>query len=100
MHFWQRNLLALLIIACAVANPLRADDLLPPDKSVEEAIDHYIAARQKALGVTPAPLADDANLLRRTLIDAHGRPPTAAEVKSFQQNNDPAKRRELVERLM
>lgn len=100
MHFWQRNLLACLLFVCAFTVPLRADELLPPEKSIEEAVDHYVAARQKALGVEPAPLADDANLLRRTLLDMHGRPPTAAEVQAYQQNNNPAKRRELVERLM
>lgn len=100
MQRWQNAWLILIAVCCACPTLSHADELLPADKSVEEAIDHYIAARQKSLGVTPAPLADDANLLRRTLLDAHGRPPTPAEVKTFQQNNDPAKRRELVERLM
>ena len=99
MHFWQR-LLALLVFGCTLAGSLRADDLLPAETAIETAIDHYITARQKALSVEPAPLAEDANLLRRTLLDMHGRPPTAAEVKTYQQNTDPAKRRELVERLM
>lgn len=100
MHFWQRNLLFLFVLCCASLNSLRADELLPADQSVEEAIDHYIAAKQKALGVTAAPLADDANLIRRTMFDLHGRPATPAEVKAYQQNTDSAKRRELVERLM
>jgi hypothetical protein len=100
MHFWQRTLLASLFFGCALAAPLAADDLLPPEKSIEEAVDHYVAVRLKTLGVDAAPLADDANVLRRTLLDMHGRPPTSAEVKAYQQNNDPAKRRELVERLI
>ncbi|WP_254509802.1 DUF1549 domain-containing protein [Anatilimnocola floriformis] len=100
MLFWQRPLLALFVFGCALANLLHAEELLPADATIEAAVDHYITARQKALSVEPAPLADDANLLRRTLLDMHGRPPTAAEVKAYQQNNDPAKRRELVERLM
>jgi len=99
MHVWQRPLLA-LFVGLISAGSLRADDLLPADTAIEAAIDHYITARQKSLGVEPAPLADDANLLRRTLLDLHGRPPTAAEVKAYQQNENTAKRRELVERLM
>lgn len=105
MHNWQQKLLTFLvaswaIITCADLPQLRGEELLPPEKSIEEAIDHYIAAKQRSLGVEPAAIADDANLLRRTLLDLHGRPPTAAEVKAFQQTSDPAKRRELVERLM
>lgn len=100
MQFWQRSLLILVAVCCASNNSLRADKLLPADKSVEEAIDHYVAAKQQALGVTAAPLADDANLIRRTMFDLHGRPATPAEVKTYQQNDDSAKRRELVERLM
>jgi hypothetical protein len=100
MFVWQRQLLALFLFGCAFAGSLRAEDLLPADTTIEAAIDHYISIRQKALNVEPAALAEDANLLRRTTLDLHGRPPTAAEVKTYQQNNDPAKRRELVERLM
>jgi hypothetical protein len=100
MQAWQRSLLCLVALCCASPNLLRGDDLLPADKPVEEVIDYYIEAKQKAFGVTPAPLADDANLIRRTMLDLHGRPATAAEVQAYLQNNDPAKRRELVERLM
>lgn len=100
MHVWQRNLLVLFVVCCATTNSLCGDELLPADKSVEAAIDHYVGVRQQALGVTPAPLADDANLIRRSMLDLHGRPATAAEVQAYQQNTDAAKRRELVERLM
>jgi hypothetical protein len=99
MHRSQRFWLSLFVLCCATPL-LRADDLLSPEKSVEEAIDHYIGAKLQSKSITPAPLADDANLLRRTLLDLHGRPPTAAEVKAYQQNGDAAKRRELVEKLM
>jgi hypothetical protein len=99
MHRSQRLCLSLFFLCCA-APLLSAADLLAPDKSIEEAIDHYVGLKLQAQGVTPAPLADDANLLRRTLLDLHGRPPTAAEVKAYQANADAAKRRELVEKLM
>ncbi len=100
MRFWQIILLATIVISCACLPTADADDLLPADKSVEEAIDHYVSAKLKRAAVEPAPLAEDANLLRRTMLDVHGRPPTVAEVKTYQQNSDAAKRRELVERLM
>jgi hypothetical protein len=76
-----------------------AGELLPADASIEHAIDHYIGEKLKAEGIEPAPLADDANLLRRTMLDLHGRPPTAAESRAYEQSTSEAKRRELVERL-
>ncbi|WP_425615732.1 DUF1549 domain-containing protein [Anatilimnocola sp. NA78] len=96
-----RWLLILSLLVSPLATVARGEEeLLPADKSIEEAVDHYVGARLKANGIEPAPLADDANLLRRTMLDLHGRPPTVAEVKSFQQSNDAAKRREMVERLL
>jgi hypothetical protein len=80
--------------------PARADELLPADRSVEEAIDHYIEARLRQESLTPAPLADDATLLRRTLLDLAGRIPTAAEVDAYLASSEPDKRVKLVERLL
>ncbi|QDU31287.1 hypothetical protein ETAA8_64400 [Anatilimnocola aggregata] len=95
-----RWLLTFSLLCLSFATLARGDELLSADKSIEEAVDHYVGAKQKLLGVQPAPLADDANLLRRTMLDLHGRPPTAAEVKAYQQASDAAKRREMVERLL
>jgi hypothetical protein len=50
--------------------------------------------------VTPAPQADDANLVRRLTLDLVGRIPTVAEVKAYVESKEPDKRTRLVERLM
>src|SRR5262245_38358115 len=88
---------ALLLIAAA---PSLADELLPPGKPIEEVVDYYVAARLQQQGVTPAPQADDANLVRRLTLDLAGRIPTATEARGFVAANDPAKRVKLVDRLL
>ncbi|HEY8502966.1 MAG TPA: DUF1549 domain-containing protein, partial [Gemmataceae bacterium] len=93
------RLLPGLLLVLAVA-PLRADELLPPDRPVEQAIDHYIDERLKAENVAPAPQADDATLARRLTLDLAGRVPTAAEARAYVESTDPDKREKLVERLM
>src|SRR6266498_901651 len=69
-----RPLLAAAVLALpAVA---RADELLPADRPIPAAIDHYIDALLKQDGVTPARQADDATLVRRLTLDLVGRIPT------------------------
>lgn len=93
-----------LIAVCAAlvaAAPLtRAAELLPPETPIEQAIDHYIDAELSADKITPAPLADDVNLLRRTMLDLVGRMPAAIEAREFAANPDPAKRQALVDQLL
>src|SRR5262245_5136346 len=88
---------ALMVIA---TSPIRADDLLPSDRPIEEAIDHYIDARLKEENVTPAAQADDATLIRRLTLDLNGRIPTTAEIAAYASSTDPNKRAKLVDRLM
>jgi hypothetical protein len=80
--------------------PATADELLPPDRPIEEVVDHYLDARLKEEGITPAPPADDANFIRRLTLDLVGRIPTVAETKAYVAATDPDKRVKLVERLM
>ncbi|MCO6458008.1 MAG: DUF1549 domain-containing protein [Pirellulaceae bacterium] len=79
---------------------LLAAELLPADRSPEEVIDYYIDARIREAGITAAPTADDATLIRRTMLDLAGRTPTVWEVQAYVASDDPAKRQELVERLL
>src|SRR5262249_12598008 len=46
-------------------------------------IDDRLIAKWKDLGLTPAPLCDDAEFLRRLQLDLIGTLPTPAEVKAF-----------------
>jgi hypothetical protein len=91
--------LASLLVALVQSATL-ADDLLMADTPVEQAIDHFIDARLQRVGVSPAPQADDANLLRRTSLDLIGRIPTAAEARAYVELADNGKRLKLVERLL
>lgn len=75
-------------------------ELLPPGHSVAQSIDHYIEARLTSQNVFPAPAADDANLLRRTMLDLVGRPPTASEAQAYLADFDSGKHEKLVDRLL
>lgn len=77
-----------------------AADLLPPERPIAEAVDHYIDALLSREGVRPAPLADDDALIRRITLDLAGRIPTAAESRAFMESKDPEKTTRLVDRLM
>lgn len=91
-------LAAAALLALPHAAP--AADLLPADKAIHEAIDHYIDAALQQDGVKPAPPAGEAVLLRRLTLDLVGRIPTAAEARAYLESRDPNKRVQLVERLM
>src|SRR6266545_2057526 len=77
-----------------------APALLPPDRPIEQAVDHYLAAGMKAAKVQPAPAADDAALLRRLTLDLNGRIPTVAELADYLADSAPDKKIRLVERLL
>lgn len=83
-----------------LAAPASAADLLPADRPIAEAIDHYIDAHLAEVNVTPAPLASDGNVLRRLMLDLAGRIPTAREAHEYLADTDPAKREKLVDRLL
>src|SRR5262249_48853787 len=77
-----------------------AADLLPPDRPIAEAVDHYLDETLRKERVRPAPLAEDATLVRRLTLDLAGRIPTAAEARAYIESTDVAKRARLVDRLM
>jgi hypothetical protein len=98
----MRTLRLLLAAAvCTLAAVFtRADDPPPADEPIERVIDRFVDARLSAEGVTPAPQADDATLIRRLTLDLVGRIPTAAEVDAYVGSSDPDKRAKLVDRLL
>jgi hypothetical protein len=63
-------------------------------------IDQLIRAGYAARQATPAPPADDAELVRRVYLDLAGRIPRVAEVRDFLKDHSPDKRRALVDRLL
>src|SRR5258708_5066330 len=89
--------LALLLAAAA---PALADELLPPGQPIGDVSDPYVESRLRQEGVTPAPQADDANLVRRLTLDLAGRIPSAAEARGHVETTDAARRVKLVDRLL
>src|SRR5262245_29080980 len=76
------------------------DKLLPADRTIEQAVDHYIDARLTAAKVSPAPPADDAAILRRLTLDLNGRVPTLSEADDYLKSTDPDRKTKLVDRLL
>ncbi len=109
-----RFLLLCGVLSCSIASHLRADSAAeavtrpasaastvnPDAQKLAAKIDEQIAAAWGPKGVKPAPLADDAEYLRRVYLDLAGRIPRAMEVRDFLDDPNPAKRAELVERLL
>ncbi len=94
------RILAATTLGLVAAGFVSADELLSADRPVEKAIDHYINVLIKQTGTTPAPLADDATILRRLTLDLNGRIPTIGELDNFLASKDPNKKTKLVDRLM
>jgi hypothetical protein len=63
-------------------------------------IDKLIDVAYVERNVTPAPLADDAEFLRRAYLDLAGRIPRTSEVHKFLADTSPDKRLALVEELL
>jgi hypothetical protein len=63
-------------------------------------IDQQIAAKWAADKIEPAPVADDAEFLRRVYLDVAGRIPSVAEARQFLDDKSPDKRARVVERLL
>jgi hypothetical protein len=69
-------------------------------QQLAQKIDQLLASKQAAVKVTPAPLADDAEFLRRVYLDLAGRIPSVAEARAFLTDSRPDKRTRLVEQLL
>jgi hypothetical protein len=63
-------------------------------------IDPFVVARWRKSGITPAPNCSDAVFLRRAYLGVIGTLPTSTEAREFLLDNDPDKRRKLINRLL
>ncbi len=70
----------------------------PPE--VSRKIDQLLANGWAEAGVKPAPLADDAEFMRRVYLDLAGRIPSVSEARSFLKDGRPDRRERLVEQLL
>jgi hypothetical protein len=97
------GVLALLLGASApaLAGAPPASKAVPLDETTLAArIDELISARWSANRVRPAPLATDAEFLRRVHLDLAGKIPRVSEVRRFLADTSPDKRRQVVGRLL
>jgi hypothetical protein len=90
-------LILLTSVGRAGPPPKGAPDDAP---ALAERIDQLIEAAQDQNGIQVAPLAEDAEFIRRVYLDLGGRIPSVAEVHKFLDDKSPNKRRELVEELL
>ncbi len=66
----------------------------------ENPIDRFILAKLRAEGLTPNPVADRKDLLRRVTYDLTGLPPTPEETAAFLADRSPAAFEVVVDRLL
>src|SRR6266545_3170375 len=79
--------------------PLRPD--LPKTKGrAANPIDAFVLAKLEAKGLTFAPEADRATLMRRAYYDLTGLPPSPDEVKAFLADTSPDAYEKLIDRLL
>src|SRR5215204_6033426 len=84
----------ILVGFVALAGPAVAAEPL------HQRIDRLIAAGHKDYDKVAAPLASDAEFLRRASLDLTGRIPNAADTRAFLADTDPAKRTKVIDRLL
>jgi hypothetical protein len=71
---------------------------LADEQPLSPRVDELIAAG--FAGQSPAPLADDAEFLRRVWLDLAGCTPDVEETRRFLENNDPNKRTQMIDQLL
>lgn len=70
------------------------------DNASPSAIDAYTAALRNSKGLTNAPLADRATLLRRATLILHGLVPSPEELQQFSEDPDPDAYTKVIDRLL
>ena len=102
--FRTNTVLMVVFLSCAVVfvgeTANATEELLPQETEIVTAINHYVSAHLAKNGVNPVAPADDATLLRRTMLDLAGRIPYALERDWFLSLPEADRRRMLVDRLM
>jgi hypothetical protein len=91
---------ALVLPVVVGAAPAAAPAPKPPALMSPAGVDRLTDALWASAGVTPAPVSDDAEFLRRVSIDVIGRIPTLEEAESFLKDPARDKRVRLVDRLL
>ena len=95
-----------ILVACGCllltsTTVLAQDKLLPADRTIEQAVDHYIDAKLKTKGITPAPPAERCR--HPAALDARSQWPGADVERRWtntSSSSDPDKKTKLVDRLL
>lgn len=93
-------LFAMLILIFVDSSVVFAQSTSPDPSALSKVIDANVSALWEKENVTPAPLADDAEFMRRVYLDVTGKIPHASTVRDFLENDSPNKRQELVDDLL
>lgn len=80
--------------------PAPASFETPSTPAPANCIDEPILAKLNSLGIQPAATCSDSAFVRRVYLDVIGTLPTATEVRSFLEDDNPDKRRLLIDRLL
>lgn len=83
----------ILVLCCGVTPP-------SDPAALATRIDHHIDATLQKQKITPAPRADDSEFHRRLYLDLIGRIPSATDVTRFLAETNPAKRSQLIQKLL
>src|SRR5688572_353076 len=98
LPFRARRDWSALLAAVVVSGTVWGADEIDDVPALADRIDRHIEARWQKEGVTPAPLADDAEFLRRAYLQIAGTLPPVSEAREFLNDTSPHKRRALVDR--
>ena len=94
-----RRIRLVSVVWLALAATVVAGEPFSAEAPIEAAVDHFVDAGLVAAGAKAAPEADDASIVRRTMLDLIGRIPTPVEARDYAESTDPDKRTRLVDRL-
>jgi Protein of unknown function (DUF1549) len=104
IHRWTAKVaLSLLILApnaCAGDTHAQDPDGLLDFKALAVRIDYWLGVRQAAQGAKGAPIADDAEFIRRVYLDVAGCVPSVVDARDFIDDRRPDKRLIWVEMLL
>jgi hypothetical protein len=89
-----RTVLFAFLIACLIRSAA------PAAEGLRDTIHQHVEAAWKKNRLTPAPLASDAEFMRRVYIDLTGRIPSYEEAVAFLDNAESDKREKLVDKLL